>query len=248
MKIKLSGSIKYLNWILTTVLLFVWINANTAFVNTPTATSLRRVGNNNGYVSLHSMDTDDEANCNDANMEQPQKSSNRLFGRRGILKSLIGGTISMAATDLLLNTAITTVSNNPLTAGLYQRILTFGSKYSSVGAVASTDLTAWVASQEAVASTPEIQAWLAAQKKLQTMFIRKSVTTTTSTLAATAAAKRTVRGGILEEGLLAVAALKATLTQSSTDDTSTTSDIEKNDTLAAVESSDMNENNEELDV
>ena len=153
----------------------------------------------------------------------------------------------MAATDILLNTAITTVSTNPLTAGLYQRILTFGSKYSGVGAVASTDLTAWVASQEAVASTPEIQAWLAAQKKLQTMFIRKSVTTTSSTLAATAA-KRTARGGIIEEGLLAAAALKATLTQTSTDNTSTTSDIEKNITLAAVEYSDMNDSNEELDV
>ena len=97
-----------------------------------------------------------------------------------------------------------------------------------------------------MASTPEIQAWLAAQKKLQTMFVRKSVTATSSTIAATAA-KRTARGGILEEGLLAAAALKATLTQSSTDDTSTTVDIEKNDTLAVVESSDMNDNNEELD-
>jgi len=237
-----------------TILLIVQIianAANAAFVYTPTtsATLLRKANNNNGYVSLlYSADIeDDETNYDASDTENPkpsQKSSN-VFGR-GILKSLIGGTISMATTDLLLNTAITTVSNNPLTAGLYQRILAFGSKYSGAGAVASTDLTAWVASQEAVASTPEIQAWLAAQKKLQTMFIRKSFTTTSSTLAATAAAKRTARGGILEEGLLAAAALKATLTQSSKDDTSTTVDIEKNDTLA-VESSDMNDNKEELD-
>ena len=111
---------------LITILLFVQIIANAAFVYTPTisATSLGRVNNNNNnkYVLLHSTDIDDdEASYNDAsNVEnQPsQKSSNGLFSRRGILKSLIGGTISMAATDLLLNTAITTVSNNPLTAGL----------------------------------------------------------------------------------------------------------------------------------
>lgn len=117
-----------INWILITVLLFVQIIANAAFVYTPSLSStVTRINKNNGYVSLHSTDIDDEEpNHNDAsNMENPQpsqKSSNGVFGRRGILKSLIGGTISMAATDLLLNTAITTVSNNPLTAGLYQRI------------------------------------------------------------------------------------------------------------------------------
>ena len=116
---KLSAPIKYLNWILITILLFVQIIASAAFVYTPLLSStVPRINNNNGYVSLYSTPgiDDDEASYNDAsNVEnQPsQKSSNGLFGRRGILKSLIGGTISMAATDIVLNTAITTVSNNP---------------------------------------------------------------------------------------------------------------------------------------
>ena len=120
----------------------------------------------------------------------------------------------MAATDTLMNAAIASISNNPLitSSALYRRILSFGSKYSNAGAVASTDLTAFVASQKG--HIPEIQAWLAAQQKLQTVFLRtaaaSSSTATATTMAAARRMKQTTRGGgIVEEVLTVATAIKA---------------------------------------
>lgn len=179
------------------------INFAVAFVSQPSNNINWRVKNiSKQYnpLSLHSSNNDDN--------------DNGKLGRRGILKTLLGGALSMAATDTLMNAAIASISNNPLitSSALYRRILSFGSKYSNAGAVASTDLTAFVASQKG--HIPEIQAWLAAQQKLQTVFLRtaaaSSSTATATTMAAARRMKQTTRGGgIVEEVLTVATAIKA---------------------------------------
>ena len=165
---------------------------------------------------------------NDDNGEDDDAASNE---RRGLLKSIIGGALSMAATDTLVNAAITTISGNPVTAKLYQRILSFGSRYSGAGAVASTDLTAFVASQRG--HLPEVQAWLAAQKKLQSVF-RSTTTMAATTTAGRTAMKQTARGGIVEEVLAVTAAIKARQVFSKQ---SPSSNIEKSSNTTGIESS-----------
>ena len=182
------------------------INFVVAFVSQPSNNINWRVKNiSKQYnpLSLHLSNNDDNDNDNDDSL-----------GRRGILKTLLGGALSMAATDTLMNAAIASISNNPLitSSALYRRILSFGSKYSNAGAVASTDLTAFVASQKG--HIPEIQAWLAAQQKLQTVFLRtaaaSSSTATATTMAAARRMKQTTRGGgIVEEVLTVATAIKA---------------------------------------
>lgn len=132
-------------------------------------------------------------------------------GRRGILQTLVGSAMSMAVGDLMLNTAVTAVTGGGSSvvsgaSGLYERVLSFGTKYRGVGAVASEELTAFVAAQKIAASTPEIRAWLAAQRRLQ--LIQKAASMATSTAAATATTRRAA-GGIVEEGLMAVATTTA---------------------------------------
>jgi len=182
------------------------INFAVAFVSQPSNNNWRvkHICKQYNPLSLHSSNNDDNDNGNDD-----------ALGRRGLLKTLLGGALSMAATDTLMNAAIASISNNPLitSSALYRRILSFGSKYSNAGAVASTDLTAFVASQKG--HIPEIQAWLAAQQKLQTVFLRtaaaSSSTATATTMAAAARRmKETTRGGgIVEEVLTVATAIKA---------------------------------------
>ena len=192
-----------------------------AFVVSPSTSPVVAASNKQYYsVLLHSTNNDDNGEDDDA-------ASNE---RRGLLKSIIGGALSMAATDTLMNAAITTISGNPVTAKLYQRILSFGSRYSGAGAVASTDLTAFVASQRG--HLPEVQAWLAAQKKLQSVF--RSTTTMAATTAGRTAMKQTARGGIVEEVLAVTAAIKARQVFSKQ---SPSSNIEKSSNTTGIESS-----------
>ena len=182
------------------------INIAVAFVSQPSNINWRvkNICKQYNPLSLHSSNNDDNDNGNDD-----------ALGRRGILKTLLGGALSMAATDTLMNAAIASISNNPLitSSALYRRILSFGSKYSNAGAVASTDLTAFVASQKG--HIPEIQAWLAAQQKLQTVYFLRtaaasSSTATATTMAAARRVKQTTRGGgIVEEVLTVATAIKA---------------------------------------
>jgi len=123
---------------------------------------------------------------------------------------LVGSAMSMAAGDLMLNAAVSAVQGGggvvaAGAGGLYERVIAFGAKYRGAGAVASEELTAWVAAQKVVAGTPEIRAWLAAQRKLQVM--RNAATMATSTAAA--ATSRRAAGGVVEEGLMAAATATA---------------------------------------
>ena len=141
-------------------------------------------------------------------------------GRRGTLLTLAGSALSFAVGDLVLNAAVTAAGGAVAAgSGMYERVLAFGNRYKGTGAIASEELMAWVSAQK-VAATPEIRAWLAAQRRLQ-MFRKTAV-------AATAAATRTraavATGGVVEEGMLAraAAATAAANVMSSTNDNSTT--------------------------
>jgi len=133
--------------------------------------------------------------------------------RRGSIMTLLGTAASIAMGDVVLNTAVKATGaagSAAMTAGsgLYDRVLAFGNRYRGA-AVASEELTTWIATQK-VAATPEIRAWLAAQRKLQ--MARKTTMAATAALTRAKNTKRaaTVAGsGILEEGLLAGAATAA---------------------------------------
>ena len=132
--------------------------------------------------------------------------------RRGTLMALLGGFASFAAGDALLNVAVKAsgAAGTAVVAaggGLYERVIAFGQKYRGA-AVASEDLTTWIASQT-VAATPEIRAWLSAQRELQK--IRKATAAATAVLSRTKTAKKATAlgSGVLEEGMLTAAAAAA---------------------------------------
>lgn len=103
---------------------------------------------------------------------------NTNTSRRDTLRSLLGGAVSMAAWDRGWNMVITTTASP---GAIAERVLAFGNKYKI--AVASEDLTRWIATQTVAAKTPEIQAWLTAQKRLQA--IRKTSVAVTAVVSRT---------------------------------------------------------------
>lgn len=117
--------------------------------------------------------------------------------------NLLGTAASFAMGDVVLKAATGAAAAGA--SGLYERVLAFGNQYRG-SAIASEELTAWIATQN-VATTPEITAWLAAQRKLQ--MARKTTMAATAALSRGAKGSAVVEGGILEEGILAAAATAA---------------------------------------
>mmetsp|Transcript_28134 Transcript_28134/g.67766 ORF Transcript_28134/g.67766 Transcript_28134/m.67766 type:complete len:172 (+) Transcript_28134:289-804(+) len=118
----------------------------------------------------------------------------------------------MLSSDAIINTALSAAQNGSgAVTALYCRVLSFGKTSQGAGAIASEDLMAWVGAQKSVATTPEIQAWLLAQRELQSL--RKAGTMVTAATASTTAARASRRaasrvataGGITEEGIMAAA-------------------------------------------
>lgn len=144
-----------------------------------------------------------------ANDEEPNNANADIIGRRGILKSILGGAISMAAGELLIDAATTAIggSSGAIATAFrkldFQRVLRFGTKYEASGGIASEELMSWVASQKSSAAYPEVRAWLAAQKKLQSLRTFAS-TAAPATAAAVKTTRRAAASGIgIEEGILA---------------------------------------------
>ena len=148
---------------------------------------------------------------------EPKNNNDRMrkvpgVDRRGTLITLLGGFASFAAGDALLNVAVKAsgAAGTAVVAaggGLYERVIAFGQKYRGA-AVASEELTTWIASQS-VAATPEIRAWLSAQRELQK--IRKATAAATAVLSRTKTARKATAlgGSVLEEGMLTAAAAAA---------------------------------------
>lgn len=165
----------------------------------------------NGQLSmtLGADDNHEEALRKDA-FTSPKNTPD--VGRRGTLTTLLGTAASFAMGDVVLNAATkaTGAASSAVVSagsGLYERVLAFG-KARGGAAIASEELTTWIASQ-GVAATPEITAWLAAQRKLQ--LVRKSTMAATAALSRAKTTKRAAAAGgsVLEEGMLAAAATAA---------------------------------------
>lgn len=122
-------------------------------------------------------------------------------GRRDALRSLFGGALSLAAWEMGWSVASTNVG------AIVERVMAFGTKYQGA-AVASEELTAWIATQT-VAKTPEIQAWLTAQKRLQV--IRKATLGMTAAVTRSRTTKQaaTAVAGIEESAVVAAASVVA---------------------------------------
>ena len=154
-----------------------------------------------------------ESNEEEIGMDEVSSSKNAPdVGRRGTLMTLLGTAASFAMGDVVLNAAVKATgaaSTAVMSAGggLYERVLAFGNARGGA-AIASEELTTWIASQ-GVAATPEITAWLAAQRKLQ--LVRKSTMAATAALSRAKTTKRAAAAGgsMLEEGLLVAAATAA---------------------------------------
>ena len=177
-------------------------------------------------------------------------------GRRGTLLTLLSTAASFALGDVVLNTAVKVTTGGSVSSALllstgtsrrlYERVLSFG-RARGGPAIASEELTTWIASQSRVAATPEITAWLAAQKKLQMLRKGSSALAATATEAmsrvkrtqqTTTAAAAVAGGSVLEEGMLtaaATAAVKALTTRE--DSTPNKNDVEN----AATSKMNLNE-------
>lgn len=160
----------------------------------------------NVRMRLSSQNRNDE-NDNQGSDQDSMSSGMSGIGRRGILKSLLGGAVGLATIGDVASTGInallsTTSSGaaagigNSALAALYSRVVAFGKR--NAATVASDDLLAWISSQTTgAAATAELQTWLAAQRKLRTL--RTTVTAVgtavTSGASATTSRRAAVTGG-----------------------------------------------------
>lgn len=94
-------------------------------------------------------------------------------GRRGTLMTLLGGAMSLAASDALLGAAGGILNGGSAAIGtssvygiqwhgLYQRMAALTAKHEA--AVASPELLSWISKSPAIVGNPQLRAWVAAQR------------------------------------------------------------------------------------
>ena len=236
--------------LLLALMLVAWVEAFVPIVATRTFSFVNRGGTFSTLSVKNNGGEEERRIFMSKNDESPDD-----IGRRGTLLTLLSTAASFALGDVVLNTAVKVATGGSTSSALlstgtsrrlYERVLSFG-RARGGPAIASEELTTWIASQSRVAATPEITAWLAAQKKLQMLRKGSSALAATATEAmsrvkrtqqTTTAAAAVAGGSVLEEGMLtaaATAAVKALTTRE--DSTPNKNDVEN----AATSKMNLNE-------